>query len=219
MDDNELKRGHVFIPNDCLDKTTDYHTGLESSIVKMLAKLLVFSAFSCKELKDVSNTKPSECTKLCVDDFDTIMRWERSKTQVHSLQIDCIMTCINDSDVSTLDEEGIIIRAPSIFIHSKSSNYKYIYKLLEKITTLLAESCSKYLENLVKYDNAIKTFDFETIKSLNDESDSTLYDILCICNDKKLTRVVCEIIYASIITKRVHVTNVEDYKKPLDYIL
>jgi hypothetical protein len=166
----------------------------------MLAKLLVFSAFSCKELKDVSNTKPSECTKLCVDDFDTIMRWERSKSQIHSLQIDCIMTCINDSDVSTLDEDGLIIRAPSIFVHSKSSNYKYIYKLLGKITTI--------------------------IESLNDDPESSLCDILCICSrrcygcdGKKMTRVICEIINASIIAKRVHVTNVEDYKKPLDYIL
>lgn len=201
MDDNESKRDrvHVFIPNTCLDKTTDYRTGLESSIVKMLAKLLVFSAFNCKELKDVSDVKSNECTKMCVDDFDTIMRWERSKSQVQSLQIDCIMTCINDYDTSTLDEDGLIIRAPSIFIHSKSSNYKYIYKLLERITTI------------------IESFD---------KSKSSLYDILCICSSccygcdgKKLTRVICEIINASILAKRIHVTNVEDYKKPLEYIL
>ncbi len=194
MDDNKWNDGgHVFIPDDCLDKTTDYHTGLESSIVKMLAKLLVFSAFNNKELKDVSNVKHSECTKTCIDDFDTIMRWERSKTQVHALQIDCIMTCINKYNVSTFSEEGIIVRTPSIFIHSKSSNYKYIYKLLEKITTI--------------------------IESLDEELESSLYDILCTCNDKKLTRIVCEMIYKSIVTKRIHVTNVEDYKKPLDYIL
>lgn len=199
MDDNESKRDHIFIPNTCLDKTTDYHTGLESSIVKMLAKLLVFSAFNCKELKDVSDIKSNERTKMCVDDFDTIMRWERSKNQVHSLQIDCIMTCINDYDTSTLDEDGLIIRAPSIFIHSKSSNYKYIYKLLERITTI--------------------------VESL-DKSESSLCDILCICSKccygctgRKLTRVICEIINASIIAKRIHVTNVGDYNKPLEYIL